>query len=372
MLDVVNRKVLTYDDNFEFLRNKQLFKATYAPIDDFYFLWQSSKSKVGKIDLNEELFLKKKLAKQSLEQEAKWLDSLKKAGQISKEMAAFYLAKNQFQIEKLKYFDSDQGSFNALSAFDFFNASQATIESQISALQADEFGDFLIKELDPKEYSKLPIHLLQSENGLFKASLLFKFLDQELPKLSYGEADLWFEKYGSHLNSEWLEYLKERNRKLLEVEQDILVKSLEEERINFENILAQKRGKVVYVDLWAAWCVPCIKSFPYSRSLQEDYKNKGIEILYLSVDENHKFWDKVVEKYHIDFPARSFIAMNLAESKFLKELKVDFIPRFLLFDSEGKLIHPNAPKPESQEIRMLFDSLISNSNEIEHNLKVTH
>nr|WP_236033078.1 TlpA disulfide reductase family protein [Algoriphagus pacificus] len=115
----------------------------------------------------------------------------------------------------------------------------------------------------------------------------------------------------------------------------------------------------VYVDLWAAWCIPCIRSFPESRSLQDEYHNKGLEVVYLSVDKNHKFWEEVIQKYDIAFPDRSYIVMNIDESAYLKEINVELIPRYILFDPQGNLIHPNAPRPESKEIRVLLDSLTS-------------
>lgn len=358
-LNVVNRDVLPYDDNFEFRRNTELFQSNYAPIDNFDFLWKSAKTEVVKIDLRNELRLKKKLAEQSLELEAEWLDSLKDAGQMSEENASYFLAKNRFQFEKLRFFDTEEGLLRAFVALQFFNSYKGVSDRESSTLYLDEFGDFFITQLSPLEYTELPKILPQYDGGTFRDMILFKYMKQELPKLSFRETDKWFEEYGSNLNSEWIEYLKEISRKLLQVEQDIMLKSMGGKNLSFEEILVQNNGSFVYVDLWAAWCVPCIKSFPYSLELQEDYKNEGVEILYLSVDKNHKYWENIVEKYDIAIPNRSFIVMNIGESKFLNELKVEFIPRYLLFDTDGKLFHQNAPRPESREIRILFDRLIS-------------
>lgn len=74
---------------------------------------------------------------------------------------------------------------------------------------------------------------------------------------------------------------------------------------------------------------------------------------------NHKFWDEVVRKYGIADPDRSFIALNLAKSTFLQKLDVAFIPRYLIFEPNEKLIHPHASVPESEEFVRFFREVLS-------------
>lgn len=52
--------------------------------------------------------------------------------------------------------------------------------------------------------------------------------------------------------------------------------------------LASHRGKVVLVDIWASWCVPCKVAFPAYDALYREYRSRGLEVLAINVDEERK------------------------------------------------------------------------------------
>jgi peroxiredoxin len=49
--------------------------------------------------------------------------------------------------------------------------------------------------------------------------------------------------------------------------------------------LSDLRGQVVLVNLWATWCAPCRFETPFLQSLYEDYRERGFEIVGISVDD---------------------------------------------------------------------------------------
>ncbi|PIW06010.1 MAG: thiol-disulfide oxidoreductase, partial [Cytophagales bacterium CG17_big_fil_post_rev_8_21_14_2_50_40_13] len=48
--------------------------------------------------------------------------------------------------------------------------------------------------------------------------------------------------------------------------------------------------------------------------------------------------------------------------QFIKDLKIDFIPRYMILNAEGKVIEPNAPGPEGDLFDKMIDSYLNNTN----------
>lgn len=100
--------------------------------------------------------------------------------------------------------------------------------------------------------------------------------------------------------------------------------------------LSSFKGKYVLLDFWASWCVPCRFENKNLVKVYADYKDKGFEILSLSVDSDRDAWlkaigeDKLVWKHVIDQKAR--------ESDVYKLYTVGGIPMNFLMDKEGKIV----------------------------------
>lgn len=109
--------------------------------------------------------------------------------------------------------------------------------------------------------------------------------------------------------------------------------------------VADFKGKYVYIDLWATWCTPCRREFPYLKALEEEFKDAEIVFVGLCTDNDKGKWEVMVKGGSL-----SGIQLYLGpQSKFQKAYNVAGIPRFILLDKEGRIISNDMSRPSSEE-----------------------
>jgi len=123
-----------------------------------------------------------------------------------------------------------------------------------------------------------------------------------------------------------------------------------------EDILNENIGKPIYVDFWASWCKPCIELIPFKQKLKEDYPS--IVFISISIDDDVKAWRSAKGFKIFDDLEFNYRITNPLLSDFIKKNQVVFVPRYFLFSKTGEMVDPNAPKPNTKEIRYLFDQQI--------------
>jgi thiol-disulfide isomerase/thioredoxin len=132
--------------------------------------------------------------------------------------------------------------------------------------------------------------------------------------------------------------------------------------VNDKNIsLKDFRGKVVVLDMWAMWCAPCLQEKPYFRKIEEEYKNNG-EIVFISVStdgmEKKEIWKGFLKRKGWDGIE---LICEYTES-LMKYYKVEGIPRFMIFDKNGKIVTVNAPRPSDPGFKSLIETTLKNNS----------
>jgi thiol-disulfide isomerase/thioredoxin len=116
--------------------------------------------------------------------------------------------------------------------------------------------------------------------------------------------------------------------------------------------LSDLRGKVVIVDFWGTWCPPCRKQAPQLAELNKRYRDKGLAVIGMSLDdqkEDQKLVNDFIKQaginYQIAYPSR------IVTDAFLKGTEDETgsppIPQLFIFGKDGKLVeHLIGERPE--------------------------
>ncbi|MBR8534276.1 AhpC/TSA family protein [Carboxylicivirga sediminis] len=134
---------------------------------------------------------------------------------------------------------------------------------------------------------------------------------------------------------------------------------IEGKDINNKSVkLSDFKGKVVYVDAWATWCAPCKGEIPALKKLEQKYHNKDVVFLSISLDSPKKIgeWKHFVKDESLK--GVQLIADDAFNSPFAKAYRINSIPRFMLFDKEGKVVSTDAPRPSNIKAEAMIKDLL--------------
>ena len=104
-------------------------------------------------------------------------------------------------------------------------------------------------------------------------------------------------------------------------------KTLEGSDLDF----SKYKGKVVLVDFWATWCVPCLEELPNLRKNYEDYKDKGFEVIGVNLDQDPQALSGFLTSQQLPWA-------NIRGSEMAKKCGVDTIPFVVLLDQNGVVL----------------------------------
>jgi thiol-disulfide isomerase/thioredoxin len=127
--------------------------------------------------------------------------------------------------------------------------------------------------------------------------------------------------------------------------------------------LSSFKGKVVVIDMWAMWCAPCLAEKPVMEKIAQGYHERN-DIVFVGVSTDGLYQKEVWKNF---VQRKGFTSIELLSNhteSIQKYYKIEGIPRFLVFDREGKIVTVQAPMPSDPAFKTLLEQTLKTENRV--------
>ncbi len=131
---------------------------------------------------------------------------------------------------------------------------------------------------------------------------------------------------------------------------DIELKSIDQKIVK----LSDYKGKVIVVDVWATWCVPCLKKRPSFEKLAKEMSGEDVVFIAISIDTSEIKWKKMAHE------GSPIVELLDHKRMFSKAYSISTIPHFLIFDTDGSLLDSPAPSPGTGALKNKIKKALQN------------
>ncbi|MFC0262475.1 TlpA family protein disulfide reductase [Fontibacter flavus] len=200
-------------------------------------------------------------------------------------------------------------------------------------------------------------NLINSQEEPRKELFRAAFINNEMAMLnkSINEIELMTAEYKSdYPNSTHIQDMESNLVSLEKLREGALVQDFSFVDLEGKQVsLADFKDKIIYLDLWASWCGPCINTFKTKTPFFEKKLNdrEDIVLMYISIDDKEESWKNYLSKNPMK--GVHLYAGNGFDAEIMKYFKVWGIPRYLIIGKDNKLVSPNAPRPGDEAYEAL-------------------
>ena|SRR6185295_2499504 len=125
--------------------------------------------------------------------------------------------------------------------------------------------------------------------------------------------------------------------------------------------LAQYRDKIVYLDVWASWCTPCLRSMPELAALREKFRGQPFEVIAVNVDHDAAAASAFLKRVAVHYPVAFDRDGLQLRARVPNPANLDALPVGFLLDGHGaiRLVHRGYSAGQSAFLSEHIETLLA-------------
>ncbi len=214
-------------------------------------------------------------------------------------------------------------------------------------------NDFIYFKMDANNSTDNSLLQLETIDREIKNQKIKDKLAYEITKFGITQTKMLDEVYSKYLsivkNKVYQKEIEETYLNFKKISKGTISPTFELYDINNSIVtLESLQGKLVYIDIWATWCIPCVNEIPALKELEREFRNKDIQFVSICLKDSKEQFEKMVKEKELGGIQLFAPDENIS---FFKEYFLSGIPRFILIDKEGKIIESNAFYPSNPKLK---------------------
>lgn len=124
---------------------------------------------------------------------------------------------------------------------------------------------------------------------------------------------------------------------------------------SLNEIFEKYHGKVIYVDFWASWCMPCRAEMPDAAELKKRLKNSNVVFVYLGYKDTKKAWLKA--RNDLEIEGEHYLLNDELIKEAEEAFNISGIPHYVIIDKAGNIVNRHANRPHNvyEQLSELLD-----------------
>ena len=120
--------------------------------------------------------------------------------------------------------------------------------------------------------------------------------------------------------------------------------------LNWQDVLADLKGRKAVIDFWATWCRDCIENFEELSQLKQEYPD--VNFVYVSLDRGEDAWKWGIDKYNLE--GKHYFLPNGKSGAIGDFLNLWWIPRYVVIDEDSNILIFKATSAEDLKLKTVL------------------